>query len=209
MSGKRPAANEIHDGNAGDRIAVVDPGRRARGRRGSHAGETSLAVAQRDALRLDPQNIGSFMDLETADQSPRNPAPDRLEISRRAGAECGPQRCAHGVAPCFRHQSEFLHESSALIVRLNRLNVRPARYRAVGFDRVSERKARNPTLYSGRNIHRPTTSKRNLTLCDGDRLIKAGPAARLILDQSAGDQIGERITRDGRSIVSIQRPSGI
>jgi hypothetical protein len=48
-----------------------------------------------------------------------------------------------------------------------------------------------------------------LTVCDGNRLIKIGPAARLILDRNAGDQIGERITRDGRSIVSIQRPSGI
>jgi hypothetical protein len=34
------------------------------------------------------------------------------------------------------------------------------------------------------------------------------PAARPILDRNAGDRIGERITRDGRSIVSIQRPSG-
>jgi hypothetical protein len=92
---------------------------------------------------------------------------------------------------------------------MNRPNVRPARDRADSFDQVSERKARNPTLYSGRNFHRPTTSKRNLTVCDGDRLIKISPAARLILDENAGDQIGERITRDGRSIVSIQRPSGI
>jgi hypothetical protein len=31
-------------------------------------------------------------------------------------------------------------------------------------NQVSERKARNPTLYSGRNFHRPAASKQNLTL---------------------------------------------
>jgi len=70
----------------------------------------SLAVVQRDALRLDPQNIFSFMDIETADQGPRNAAPDRLQVTRSTGAERRPQCGAHGFAPCFRYQSEFLHK---------------------------------------------------------------------------------------------------
>jgi hypothetical protein len=47
-------------------------------------------VAPLNALRLDPQNVRSLMDVETKDQSPRDPTSDRLEIADQACAKRSP-----------------------------------------------------------------------------------------------------------------------
>jgi hypothetical protein len=73
---------------------------------------TSLTVMLRGALRLDPQHIGSVMDVKTKDQRTRNAASERVEIADRACAEHGLKCCPHGIVPCLGYHSKFVHDSS-------------------------------------------------------------------------------------------------
>jgi hypothetical protein len=174
-------------------------------------------VVQRDALRLDPQNVVSLVDVETTDQSARNAAPDRLQFTHRTGAEAGLQCGAHGVASCFRYQSEFLHGPSEC-------GERPARDRAVSLDLVRGRKTRNqnPVLYLFRTKFSPASGLQaglhlmgcaimgQGELCCTNLAVLFGPVPQLAFlnicfDAASNRTIGRSICQSSTSCLSTRR----
>jgi hypothetical protein len=164
-----------------------------------HAYQRDVATTTSQQPALAPS---SFIDVETTDQSPRNAAPDRPEITHSICAERRPRaaptasRLASGIVTNFFMTHPNVEKDSRAIARSVWI-----------WSAGAKPETRNPTLYSGRNLHWPAASRQDLSLCSRNRLIKLSPAARPIPHQNSNDQIGENaIPRDARRVVSIQRP---